>query len=211
MTRLVTLALAAVLALLVPAAARANGDPASDVLPFDAVFLPFEAPISKSAGDGLRKTVVSANDKGYKIRVAIIAFTGDLGTAVALWRHPEDYAKFLGREIAFAYDGRLLIAMPSGFGLYDQGRPVAKEQKVLSKVSPGAAPTELTESAEEAVRALAASAGVAVPKPSGSSSTHDRLILGAAVLAFLLILVFPARLLRRRARGAEQSPSSEPR
>jgi hypothetical protein len=198
-------------ALLLPASARANGDPASDVLPFQQVFLPFEAPISKSAGDDLRKTVGSANDKGYKIRVAIIAFTGDLGTAVALWRHPQDYAKFLGREIAFAYTGRLLIVMPSGFGFYDQGRPVAREQQALSKVSPGAAPTELTESAAEAVRVVAASAGVNVPKPSGSSATHDRLILGAAVAALLLVLVLPASLVRRRSRGGGRSPSSEPR
>jgi hypothetical protein len=189
------------LALLVPASARANGDPASDVLLTDQVFLPFEAPISKSAADDLRKTVSSANAKGYKVRVAVIAFTGDLGTAVSLWRHPQDYSKFLGKEIAFVYSNRLLIAMPSGFGFYDRGKPVAKEQGVLGKIRPGSTPTPLAESAATAVRALAASAGVTVSKPSGSSGTHDRLILGAAVAAFLLVLVVPAGLVRRRGRG----------
>ena len=209
---LVISALAAALALLVPAAARANGDPASDVLLTDQVFLPFEAPISKSAQDDLRKTVAEANKKRFKIRVALIAFTSDLGTAVSLWKHPQNYSEFLGKEIAFVYTGPLLISMPSGFGFYDQGRPVAPEKQVLAKVKPGAAPTALAESTTAAVRALAAAKGITLPKPSsGSSATHDRLILGAAVLAFLLVLLFPATLIRRRGRGAEQSPSAGPR
>ena len=81
----------------------------------------------------------------------------------------------------------------------------AKERRVLRSVAPGTIPTPLAESAASAVRALAAAAGVTVHKPSGgSSATRDRLILGIAVLAFLLVLVFPARLVTRRARGAEQ-------
>jgi hypothetical protein len=205
--------LVALVALLVPGAARANGDPASDVLLGEQVFLPFEAPISSSAQSDLRKTVADANTKGFKIRVALIAFTSDLGTAVSLWKHPEDYSKFLGKEIAFVYTGPLLVSMPSGFGFYDQGRPVAKEQQVLATIKPGQIPTALAESTTEAVRALAAAQGITLPKVSsgGGSATHDRLILGAAVAAFLLVLVFPASLLRRRARGAERSPSAGPR
>ena len=206
------LALIAVLALLVPAAARANGDPASDVLLTDQVFLPFEAPISKSAQDDLRETVAAANKKGFKIRVALIAFTSDLGTATALWGHPQDYSKFLGKEIAFVTTDPLLVSMPAGFGFYDQDRPVAKERQVLAKIQPGKIPTALAASTTAAVRALAAAKGITLPKPSsGSSTTQDRLILAAAVLAFLLVLVFPARLFRRRSRGGGRSPSSEPR
>jgi hypothetical protein len=198
--------------LLAPAAAKGNGDPASDVLLTEQVFLPFEAPISSSAQDDLRKTVAEANAKGFKIRVAVIAFTSDLGTATVLWGHPQNYSEFLGKEIAFVYTGPLLISMPSGFGFYNEDRPVAKEKQVLARVKPGKTPTPLAESTRAAVRALAAARGITLPKPSsGSSTTQDRLILGAAVLAFLLILVFPARLLRRRGRGGEQSPSSEPR
>jgi hypothetical protein len=209
-TRL-TLALA-VLVLLVPGAARANGDPASDVLLTDQVFLPFEAPISKSAQDGLRKTVAEANKKGFKLRVAVIAFTSDLGTAGSLWKHPQNYSEFLGKEIAFVYTGPLLISMPSGFGFYNEDKPVASEKQVLAKVQPGRIPTALAESTTAAVRALAAAKGITLPKPStGNSATHDRLILGAAVLAFLLVLIFPARFVRRRSRGGERSPSSEPR
>jgi hypothetical protein len=207
------LGLVLVVALVLPGAALANGDPASDVLPVAQVFLPYEAPIPKSAANDLQKTVTEANQKGYKIRVAVIAFTGDLGTAQSLWRHPQSYSKFLGSELAFAYAGPLLIAMPSGFGFYNGKKPVGKELRVLKTVPAGKTPTPLAESAATAVRALAAANGVKVAKPVApkSSATRDRLILGIAVLAFVLVLVFPARLLRRRGRGAEQSPSSEPR
>jgi hypothetical protein len=212
MKQLSLVASLAALALLVPGSAKANGDPASDVLLTDQVFLPFEAPISKSAQDDLRKTVAEANKKGFKIRVAVIAFTSDLGTAVSLWKHPQNYSEFLGKEIAFVYTGPLLISMPSDFGFYDEGRPVASEKQVLAKMKPGSTPTPLADSTTAAVRALAAAKGITLPRPSsGSSATRDRLVLGAAVLAFLLILVFPARLIRRRARGAEQSPSAGPR
>jgi hypothetical protein len=103
--------------------------------------------------------------------------------------------------------------MPAGFGFYNQDRPVTKEQRVLARIQPRKIPTALAESTTAAVRSLAAAKGITLSKPSsgGSSATQDRLILGAAVLAFLLILVFPARLFRRRGRGGEQSPSSEPR
>ena len=195
----------ALVALALPAGATANGDPASDVLLTSQVFLPFEAPISSSAKADLTKTVAASNSQGYKIRVAVIAFTGDLGTAVSLWKRPKDYAKFLWSEIAFVYSNRLLVVMPSGFGFYDGKKPIAKQLRVLSKVRPGATPTPLAESATEAVRRLAAADGVTIAKSSGGgSNTRDRLILGAAVLAFLVVLLFPARLLRRRSRPAEQ-------
>jgi hypothetical protein len=192
------------LALLVPSSARANGDPASDVLLTDQVFLPFEAPISASAKNDLQKTVAEANAKGYRIRVAVIAFTGDLGTAVSLWKKPQPYSKFLWNELSFQYDKRLLVAMPAGFGFYDgNGKPAKKELAVLKGVKPGQIPTDLTTSAAQAVRELAAANGVKVAKPSsGGSSTRDRLlILAGALVALVVVLLFPARLVRRRGRG----------
>jgi hypothetical protein len=208
----VTWVVTSAIAVALPGAALANGDPASDVLPVAEVFLPYEAPISKQAAEGLQKTVSEANKKGYKIRVAVIAFSGDLGTAGSLWGHPQSYSKFLGSEITFAYPGPLLVAMPSGFGFYNGRKPVAKELRVLKSVPAGKTPTPLTESAANAVRKLAAAKGITVSKPSTkSSATRDRLILAVALLAFVLVLVFPARLLKRRGRGAGRSPSSEPR
>jgi hypothetical protein len=206
------LLIAGVASLLAVPAAQANGDPASDVLITQQVFIPFEAPISTSAKDELIKTVAAANERGYKIRVAVIAFTGDLGTAVSLWRHPQSYSKFLGSELAFVYSNRLLIAMPSGFGFYRGRKPVGKEQAVLVKIPPGKTPTELTESTTKAVRALAAADGVVLPKISsgGGHDWRDRAIIAAVALLGLLVLFVPARWFRRD-RGGGRSPSAGPR
>jgi hypothetical protein len=206
--------LAVLVALFVPAAARANGDPASDVLIGSHVFLPYEAPISKQAAQQLRGTVAEANKRGFKIRVAVVAFSGDLGTAVPLWKHPQSYAKFLASEDAFAWTGPLLVAMPSGFGFYNYKQPIAKELRVLAPLKPGTTPTPLAQSATTAVRALAEARGLTLPKVStgtGSSATRDRIVLLVAALVFLLVLFVPARLLRRRGRGGERSPSAGPR
>jgi hypothetical protein len=196
--RAALLAAVAVGLLAVPAA-QANGDPASDILITEQVFLPFEAPISTSASDELTKTVAEANKRGFKIRVAVIAFTGDLGTAVSLWRHPQDYSKFLGSELAFSYSNRLLIAMPAGFGFYRGRKPTAKEQRILAKLKPGKTPTALTESTTQAVRALAAANGIVLPKfSSGSTAWRDRAIIAAAVLLALVVVFVPARWVRGR-------------
>jgi hypothetical protein len=202
------LLVAAAAALLAVPAAGANGDPASDVLITQQVFLPFEAPISKSAQEELTNTVAAANERGYTIRVAVIAFTGDLGTAVSLWRHPKAYARFLGSELAFVYRNRLLISMPSGFGFYRGRKPVAKEQGVLARVRAGKTPTALAESTTAAVRALAAADGVELPRIStGDNEWRDRAII-VAVGAFVLLLVFVPGRWFRRGRGGGRSPFS---
>lgn len=187
--------------------ARANGDPASDVLITNQVYIGPEVPISNSDRDALTKTVAAANERGYSIRVALIPFTSDLGTAVSLWGHPQDYAKFLGSELAFVYTKPLLIAMPSGFGVYHRNKPVAKEQRVVARVPPGKTPAAVAQQTMKAVRALAAAKGVDVPVSSGGggSDWRDRLIVGAAGLAILLIILVPGRRLKR-GRSASTQP-----
>jgi hypothetical protein len=193
------LLVAAAAALLAVPLARANGDPASDVLLTQKVFFPFDATLPDSDREALQKTVDEANARGYTIRVALIPFTSDLGTAVSLWRHPQDYSKFLGSELAFVYANRLLIAQPSGFGFYNHGKPVAKERRVLAKVPVGKTPVELTKSTTAAVRALAAADGITLPATkTKSTATRDRLIIAASGLLILLIIFVPARRLRGR-------------
>jgi hypothetical protein len=183
--------------------ARANGDPASDVLLTQPVFFPIDATLPDSDREALLKTVEAANARGYPIRVALIPFTSDLGTAVSLWRHPQSYAKFLGSELAFVYAKRLLIVQPSGFGFYNHGKPVAKEQRVLAKVPVGKTPAGLAQSATAAVRALTAADGITLPATkTKSTATRDRLIIAAAGVLILLIIFVPGRWLR--ARGGEQ-------
>jgi hypothetical protein len=201
---------AAALALLAVPSARANGDPASDVLITQQVFIGPEVPVSSADQEALQKTVAAANERGYKTRVALIAFSSDLGSAVSLWRHPQSYAKFLGSELAFVYKDRLLIAMPSGFGIYRGRKPVAKEQRVLRGIQTGKTPVALVESTTRAVRSLAAADGVTLPSQSHRSTAwRDRAIIAAAAVAMLLIIFVPGRWLRRgRAKAAQ--PKSEP-
>ena len=199
------------LALLVPASARANGDPASDTLLTEQTFLPIEAPISGSAKSDLNKTVAEANKKGYTIRVAVIPFTGDLGLVGSLWAKPQAYAKFLWNELSFSTksparrDAGRFRVLRRRRQADRQGARRAEGRQA------GQIPTDLTESAAEVVRRLAAANGVEVAKPSSGSSTRDRvLILVGALVVLVLVLVFPTRWLRR-GRGGGQSPSAEPR
>jgi hypothetical protein len=198
--------LVVVLAALVAApVARANGDPASDILLTQPVYFPIDATLSDSDREALLKTVDEADKRGYKIRVALIPFTSDLGTAVSLWRHPQDYSEFLGKELAFVYRNRLLIVQPSGFGFYNQGKPVAKEQRVLAKIPVGKTPAEQTRSADAAVRALAAADGVKLPvAKTKSTASRDRLIIVLAGLVILLIIFVPGRWLRRGRKPLEK-------
>jgi hypothetical protein len=199
------LLVAAATALVAVPAARANGDPASDVLITNQVYIGPEVPISNADRDALTKTVAAANERGYPIRVALIPFTSDLGTAVSLWRHPQDYAKFLGSELAFVYTKRLLIAMPSGFGVYHRNRPVAKEQRVLRRVRPGRTPTAVAQQTTKAVRALAAADGITLPVESGGGSDwRDRAIIAAVGLAIVALIAFVAMRRLSRGRGEAQ-------
>jgi hypothetical protein len=201
------LLLAAAAALFAVPAAHANGDPASDALLVDQVFIPADAPVPDSDREALIQTVKDANERGYPIRVALIPFTSDLGTAVSLWRHPQDYAKFLASELSFVYPKRVLIVQPSGFGVYNHGKPVAKEQRVLARV-PLAAGTagQLAQSTVAAVRALAAADGVTVPEPStgGGHDWRDRAIIAAGGLLVVGLILFVGRRLGRGRRSRPQ-------
>jgi len=203
---------AALAALSASPVARADGDPASDVLYTQWVFLPFEAPIPKAAADRLQQVVQSARSAGFPIKVAIIDIPADLGTAYALWKRPQEYARFLGQELVFLYKGPLLIVMPNGLGFYHYKHAVAAERTVLANVRVGAGPDGLVNSAVVAVARLAAAAGHPVPVPpppklsgggTGSGSQLlDRLIIAAAGAAFVILLVAIPVVHRWRARAA---------
>jgi hypothetical protein len=198
-------ALAAVVAVAFVAApvARADGDPASDYLITRQTFLPFTAKIPKQQVEALNGIVKDANDKGYKIRVAIISKPFDLGAVPSLFRKPKTYARFLGQELAFVYKNRLLIVMPNGYGVARGGRLLPAEQRVVDALPPpGSGGPALAAAATRAVRRLAANSGAnAVAPKSTDSTTDDRLIVaGAAVGLVLLILagLGVRRLLARR-------------
>jgi hypothetical protein len=151
----VSFVLAAFLALLAVAAAPADGDPASDVLITTNVYLPYAAPPSKDVTAKLSREVAAVYARNDRIKVAVIATATDLGAIPSLFGKPTEYATFLGQELSSYYVGPLLIVMPAGFGIYDGGRSVAAESRVLDRMSVGGrSPDDLTRAAATAVRAL---------------------------------------------------------
>lgn len=191
-----------------PALARADGDPASDVLATQALFLPQDAgatPAQRAQLTGLLRT---AAKRGYPIRVALVASRADLGSVTALWRQPETYARFLGQELAFVHKGPLLVVMPNGFGLTQLGRPLPN-QSLTGMGAPGAG---LAGAAIAAVHGFAAAAGHPLPVSSVQAPRADRssdvtawivLAGGAVAIAIAWGLSLRARPLRTGHQPAE--------
>ena len=188
--------------------ARADADPASDILISRSVFFPYNAKIDDGVVDRLETTVADAQERDFRIKVALIAHPYDLGGVFQLYRQPQRYAEFLGEELVFVYRDRLLVAMPNGFGYSERGQARPRLARALGAVpAPGADPTKLAEAATTAVRRLAAAAGRPLPPPrasGGSSETRDRVLIAAG--AAVAVALAGGVLLFRRLRGRRAAP-----
>jgi hypothetical protein len=167
------LAAVALLCLATAAAAPvawADGDPASDVLATQSVFLPQDAGASAAEQAELAGLLQEAHRSGFPIRVAVVASSADLGSVTALWRQPQSYARFLGQELSQVYAGPLLVVMPSGLGLYGF-RDLKRSQ---STAGAGATGTALATVAADAVQRLAAAAGHHLSRPTTTPAAASR-------------------------------------
>jgi hypothetical protein len=188
--RLVLVTLATAL-ILVPAV-RADGDPASDVLITQDVFISYVVP--PKLGKQLTEAVAAANKAGYRLKVAMIATRTDLGLVQGLWLKPETYARFLGSELRFFYKRTLVIEMPNGFGVSAVEGSVSREQRILAGIKPGNGPEGMAQSLLEAVGKLAPGS-----TPSGGGSgVLDRVLIGVGAAVLLVALVLGGRYVRRR-------------
>jgi hypothetical protein len=143
-------------ALMLPGEAAADGDPASDVLYLKNVSLPYPAP-SRDAANELQQAVDQAYTKRFRVKVAVIASAPDLGSVPELFDKPTQYAKFLSTELRSFYVGPLLVAMPTGLGVYDGGRSTAAEERVLGQLTTRATTADqLTRLSTTAVQRLTA-------------------------------------------------------
>jgi hypothetical protein len=180
--------------------AHADGDPASDYLLSQQTFLSPNARISSSDTAQLNALVTAARRRGYTIRVALIQSSYDLGAVTALDKKPRLYAHFLSQELRFVYKQRLLVVMPNGFGIADNGKPAPAEQAVLDRLSPAGTldGSALVHATVDALHALTAHAGVpiAAAPSSRDSTTRDGIVIGSAV-ALILLLAGGAIVLRR--------------
>ena len=186
-----------------PPFAAADGDPASDYLLGQSVFLPFDAKIPAAKARQLTQLVANANRSGLRIRVAVIATRYDLGSVTALYLKPQKYAEFLGAEIFFAYRGPLLVVMANGYGYAKGGKPVAR-RALGGLAAPGPQATALLSAATTAVQRLAAANGIHIALPHSfghSQTTHDRVIIIAIALTAIALVgawMFVRRLRRPR-------------
>ena len=150
--------------------ARADGDPASDVLASEALFLPQDAGVPSDRQAQLGALLRAAQGSGYQIRVALIASPADLGSVTELWHQPQNYARFLGQELSLVYRGPLLVVMPNGYGLYRLSGPRAREPSPLAGASPPGA--DLGAAALTAIQRLAAANGHTLPLAHTTAATH---------------------------------------
>jgi len=213
MTRLaVLLALAAATCALAPAA-LADGDPASDILIAQQLFYPYYSNTPKQGVEQLKTTVAAANKAGYPIRVAVITSPYDLGSVSALWGKPQPYARFLSLELAFVFKGPLLIVSPGGYGYVDATKPVPSKLALVRTVPIGKGNEGLVESADKAVRALAAKAGYTLPPPaheSGGGSSTDTIVIAIAAVVGVALVAAVEFLRRRRKRASTLPEGAQP-
>jgi hypothetical protein len=182
---------AALLLLAVPSVARANGDPASDYLLVQSVFLPFNAKVDPAAAKELADTIRAADEKGFKVKVAVVGSRYDLGTAFSLYNKAQRYAQFLGLELSFQFHDHLIVVMPNGYGVSIDGKSDPAGIKVVKPLAPpGKDATSQVKAATAAIRKLAAAAGKPLPAggPSGGSKTRDRITIAAGAVALAAIL-----------------------
>jgi hypothetical protein len=202
--------LAALLVVWPVAFARADGDPASDVLIKERVFYPYQLKLPRSSTASLEKTISAARSKGYSVRVALIAHDFDLGTAGLLYRQPQTYAKFLAQELAQFNSDWVLIVMPNGYGIYncvgikraegytdpcEKEEPSRADQRALAAL-PKVSGDDYAAAGEAAVRRLAELHGA-------SFGSRLPLIGGGAVIVVVLVGGGFVVLRRRRQKGRD--------
>lgn len=185
-------------------AARADADPASDYLLQSDVFYPFGTKISSSQKAQLEAAVASTRRAGLRTKVAIIGQKNDLGGVSVLYGKPQQYAKFLGTEMFYVSNARVLVVMPNGFGLWRKGGPVpAKELAAVHGLpAPGTDGDKLASGANTAVRRILALHGVTAPETAsaGSSTTRDRIVITGGALGVIVVGLGVYALLQLRRR-----------
>jgi len=195
-------ALVALIAVLLPAGARANGDPASDVLISAPLYVPSAAPSGEQVTK-LRGVIARARSARLPVRVAIIDSSRDLGAVSNLFGHPREYAELLRGELvdpaepgAKSSKEPLLVVMPAGFGTGNVPPDVDRKLRGI-EVPADASPDALVGAAGYGVQEYAKARGRPIPatfdKPEasggGGALVPLLIVLGLGALAAVLIVI----------------------
>ncbi len=200
------LALACLVAGSVPAAVRADADPASDVLLGTAAFFPYQPTVASGLQTQLLRELGQLRKQGLGLKVAIIESRIDLGAIPNMFGHPRAYAAFLDQEISFNQPQPLLVVMPNGFGLSHLAGAAA-----LAGLKPETAQRSdgLARTAIVAVERIAHAAGKsASPGAAGGGgsggSTSPLITFGGPAILVVLGAFVAARMGRRTRERAEE-------
>lgn len=188
-------------------AAFADADPASDFLLAAPVFYPYQPATSPAVKSALESTLAQLKREGLSLKVAIVDSPNDLGGVSNLWRMPQPYADFLGKEISFNQKQPLLVVMPPGFGVYGMSG-----HRVLNGLTPDASHEAdgLARSAIAAVVRLGQANGKQITEPTirneakSGKGTPALIVFGAPVL--LVALAALVALTRRTHHDGESDP-----
>jgi hypothetical protein len=170
--------------------ARADGDPASDVLAVQPLFLPWDANVPSAQQAQIQSVITSAQHHDFPIRVAVIASETDLGSVSALWHSPQQYAEFLSDELSLVYKGPLLVVMPNGFGLHGFTTPTSTISSTLSGIHAPTNGTQLAQVTTTAIRRLASITGHPLPiTNTGVVAAPGRTHAGATRMASWIVFL----------------------
>jgi hypothetical protein len=203
-------ALAALVAL--PSLAAADGDPPSDVLITNSLYTPVSQKISPPVLQELQTTIREANAGGFKVRVALVLDTTDLGAVPQMLGHPVKYVKLLASELVYAWKGAVVAVQPTGVAVQNV-EPLAPAQTLADSVAVAqpASADALAEAANTTIQKLAAEKstitftadGSAGSSASSSSSTFSTSRILGGVLIVVLILLFVGQMVIRRRQRAK--------
>ena len=200
-----------VLALLAPAVAHADSDPASDILPTQNVFFPYKPAMSEKLKADLRGVTDAAKKAGYPLKVAIIATEADLGGVPQLFNQPARYAGYLGPEIDFNKRQPLLVVMPTGLGTYEVS-PLANKAIAALKVEEGV--DGMGRAALDAVQKMAKADGHPIrgfkPQSSGSSGSGATAAILIGIPVALLVIALAVLTYRRTDEPEDEDDEPDP-
>jgi hypothetical protein len=193
--------------------ALGDGDPASDVLLQQDVFLPYQPQVCKQVKTALDTATRRSSAAAYPVKVAVIGSTSDLGSVPQFFGRPSEYADFLGKELS-SFSAHLqkriagvplLVVMPQGLALTHADTPANDVVKRI-KVSSDADPNALARAAVKAVPEIATAAGhptQPVKVESGCTKKQSTVLLFAIPI---LLLLAAGLLVRFRRSDSEPSP-----
>jgi hypothetical protein len=189
---------AALFALLAVPAAHADGDPASDILINDNVFLALVSPQTSAKGRELEALTASAAKEGFVLKAAVVRAPTELGAVPQLYGQAKKYAKFLRTELTWlGFKGTLIVVMngsPGGAAVVGPGATAAEARVSRLNAPPNATVDQLADVAIRAVHVVAAANNVSVSAPpSNDNHTRDRLVIGAALVALIALALIASR------------------